>query len=128
MVTIKDIGIGIDASTTACKVIAWDSQGNAIAEARAPVALQQPQPDWHEQSALDWWQATRIALQEISTKIDRERLAGICICPQRETFVPVGQHGQPLRNALLWMDERARDLLPAIENKLKPEQFHRFTG
>jgi len=128
MVTIKDIVIGIDASTTACKAIAWDSKGNAIAEGRAPVTLQQPQPDWHEQSALDWWCALQTALQEISFKMDTRRLAGICICPQRETFVPVNQQNKPLRNALLWMDERARDLLPMIATNLKLKQFHRITG
>lgn len=128
MVTTQEIVIGIDASTTACKAIAWDSFGNAIVEARTPVTLLQPQPDWYEQSALAWWYATQIVLQEISLKINTKRLAGICICPQRETFVPVNQNGQPLRNALLWMDERARDLLPIIETHFESGQFHHITG
>jgi xylulokinase len=60
--------------------------------------------------------------------VDMRRLAALCITPQRETFVPVDQTGQPLRNAILWMDERARPLLPWIEGAIGRERFHQITG
>ena len=55
-------------------------------------------------------------------------LAGLCIAPQRETFVPVNAAGEPLRNGIVWMDERCRPLLPALEHNLGAERFHRLTG
>ncbi|MFN2286560.1 MAG: xylulokinase, partial [Anaerolineae bacterium] len=48
--------------------------------------------------------------------------------PQRETFVPVDKTGTPLRPAIVWMDERARDLLPAIEREYGAERIHCETG
>ena len=38
--------IGIDSSTTACKAIAWDRAGRAVAEGRAAYPLLQPRPNW----------------------------------------------------------------------------------
>jgi sugar (pentulose or hexulose) kinase len=125
---MQNLVIGIDVSTTACKAIIWDLQGNPVAEGRAEIPLRKPQANWHEQSAEEWWTALKQSLRQASAQIDRGQLAGLCICPQRETFVPVDESGNPLRNAILWMDERASGLLPFIEENLGPEKFHQITG
>jgi xylulokinase len=52
----------------------------------------------------------------------------LCIAHQRETFVPVDEQGQPLTNGILWMDERARELLPSLEQSFGQQNFHRLTG
>jgi len=124
----NDLVIGVDVSTTACKVMIWDLQGHLVAACRKPIPMKKLQSLWFEQSAEDWWTALQYTLQTTSTKIDLSRLAAICICPQRETFVPVDKSGQPTRNAILWMDERAGGLLPAIENAFSSEKFHQITG
>jgi sugar (pentulose or hexulose) kinase len=46
----------------------------------------------------------------------------------RETFVAVTKDGKPLTNALVWMDERAAGLLPAIEQSIHPSEFQEITG
>jgi sugar (pentulose or hexulose) kinase len=56
------------------------------------------------------------------------RIVGLCIAPQRETFVPVDRAGVPLRNAIVWMDERAGALLPRIDQEYGAERIHRETG
>lgn len=122
----KDLIIGIDASTTGCKVAIWNFQGEQVASGRCEILLLKPNPDWYEQSAQDWWCALQQALAEATTQIDIAQLAGICISPQRETFVPVDESGHPLRNAILWMDNRASAFLPEIKKTI-PE-FHRMTG
>ena len=53
-----DLVLGIDCSTTASKAVAWDRDGVAVAEARAPLSLITPQPGWGEQDARQWWEAT----------------------------------------------------------------------
>ncbi|MFZ6028952.1 MAG: xylulokinase [Chloroflexota bacterium] len=123
-----DLILGIDSSTTACKAIAWDAQGSAVAEGRCPIATATPQPGWHEQNATDWWEALCAAVQEVTQQIDPSRLAGLAIAHQRETFVPVNAHDKPLCPAILWMDERAALLLPEIGDLLGRARFHRVTG
>ncbi len=124
----RDLVLGIDSSTTACKAIAWDRRGAPVAEGRCPIPLATPQTGWHEQNAADWWQAVCVALRQALGPIDARRLAGLAITHQRETFVPVNERGEPLCPAILWMDERAAPLLPEVGERLGLERFHRITG
>lgn len=120
--------IGIDSSTTACKAIAWDRQGRAVAEGRASYALLQPEPSWHEQDAEDWWTGACRALRECVGQIDARQIEAIGVTHQRETFVPVAADARPLRNAILWSDERSRVQVSELEQRFGRDELHRLTG
>lgn len=124
----RDLTLGIDSSTTACKAIIWDKHGRPLAEGRSPLTLSTPQAGWHEQNASDWWDALCMATRQATGQIETQHLAGMAITHQRETFVPVDEDGRPLRPAILWMDERAAALLPEIGALLGQERFHCITG
>ncbi len=128
MTTQKVLILGIDSSTTACKAVVWDAEGNMVSSGRAGLAIHIPRPGWHEQPAESWWRAMLRALRQCLRGLDATRLAGLAIAHQRETFVPVDETGAPLRPGILWMDERAADLLPVIERGLNGADFHRLTG
>jgi xylulokinase len=124
----KNLLLGLDSSTTACKAVVWDRAGQPVAVGRAAHRIDMPRPGWHEQPADSWWEAACIALQAATAQIDPAQLAGICITHQRETFVVLDENNQPLRPAILWMDERCRGLLPKIENDLGRERIHAIIG
>jgi sugar (pentulose or hexulose) kinase len=124
----RDLVLGLDSSTTACKAIIVHMQGNVVSAGRADLPIEKPRASWHEQPAESWWESACRALREAASGIDRERLAGMAIAAQRETFVPTDESGHPLANALLWMDERCRDLLPEIGCKYGRESIHRESG
>ena len=124
----QDLVIGIDCSTTASKVIVWNLDGTAVAEGRCAIPLFMPRPAWHEQPAELWWTATAQALRAALSQVELQRLAALCIAHQRETFVPVDRDGQPLRNAIVWMDERCRSLLPQLDHMYGSESIHQLTG
>jgi xylulokinase len=124
----RDLVIGLDSSTTACKAVVWDLRGNALATGRASLPMLKPHPSWHEQPAESWWSAALQALRAITVQVDPDRLAAICVATQRETFVLADDIGQPLHNALLWMDERCRELLPEIDHLYGKERIHQETG
>jgi xylulokinase len=126
--TPKDLVIGLDSSTTACKAIIVDTRGNVVSTGRADLPIEKPRASWHEQPADSWWEAACRALREAVSGIDCERLAGMAIAAQRETFVVTDDSGHPVANALLWMDERCRDLLPAIDREYGRESIHRESG
>jgi xylulokinase len=123
-----DLVIGLDCSTTACKAIIWDIRGNVVAQGRAPLTMQRPQPTWHEQAAESWWDAAVLALRAAAAQVEPARLAGMSIAPQRETFVVTDHAGTALRPAFLWMDERCRELLPEIAALYGQERIHAETG
>jgi sugar (pentulose or hexulose) kinase len=120
--------IGIDSSTTACKAIAWDAHGTALAEGRATYPLLEPQPTWYEQDACDWWRGTCAALKDLSSRIDLSRAEALCITHQRESFVVVDTTGLPLRNAILWLDERSRRQVDYLINTFGRDHIHQVTG
>ncbi len=124
----SDVVLGIDCSTTASKVVAWDRNGRPLAEGRAGIQLLTPQAGWAEQRADDWWQATIAALAEVCARLDSSRVAAICITHQRETFVPIDDEDRPLRNAILWLDERSRLQLVALDQRFGHDRLHALTG
>jgi sugar (pentulose or hexulose) kinase len=128
MTDLSSLVIGLDCSTSACKAVVWDCRGNAIAKGHSSLSLITPQPTWHEQSAESWWTSTVQAIRQAVSQVDGRRLRALCITHQRETFVPVDEQGQPLTNGILWMDERARELLPSLEQSFGQHNFHRLTG
>lgn len=126
--TARDLVIGLDSSTTACKAVVFDRQGKTLAVGRAPLPMLRPKPAWHEQPAETWWESSVKALREVSAQVDSRRVAALAIAPQRETFVVADAAGKPLGNALLWMDERCRDLLPEIDRLYGKKRVHDETG
>lgn len=125
---IKDIVIGIDSSTTSTKAIAWTGDGQLVAEGRCAVELSNPAPLHYEQDAKDWWTALCSALQELGQKVDLQRVAAVAIANQRETWVPVGVDGQPLRPGMVWMDERGRPDVDLLEKRIGRDRLLQITG
>jgi sugar (pentulose or hexulose) kinase len=124
----RDLVIGIDSSTTATKAIAWDRTGAPVAEGRAAIPLAQPRPRYFEQNSEDWWRSTFLALREITAKVEPARIAGVAISNQRETFGLFGEHGDPIRPAIVWLDERAMDQMRRFAASFGAEKIHAISG
>ena len=125
---MNPIVIGIDLSTTACKASAWNRDGHAVAEGRASYPLLQPKPNWYEQDAEEWWCGMCAALRQVLDQINTNHIEALCITHQRESVVPVDKQGRPIRNAILWLDERCRTQVSYLEQTFGRERLHRTTG
>ena len=66
---MKDLVIGVDASTTSVKAIAFTRSGEVVAEARAGYSMQSPKHEYFEQNPDDWWQAAVKALRVFGLKV-----------------------------------------------------------
>ncbi len=124
----RDLVIGIDSSTTATKVIAWDRTGAPVAEGRAAIPLAQPRPRYFEQDPEDWWRSTSLALRELTAKVEPARIAGVAISNQRETFGLFDEHGEPIRPAIVWLDERAMDQMRRFGASFGADKIHAISG
>ena len=121
--------LGIDCSTTACKAIAWDAHGAAKSEGRAPIALDNPEPDGWEQDASAWWVATQRAISECVSGLDGDHeIRALAVTHQRETFVLADAAGTPLAPAIVWMDSRGREQVTAATQKLGADRIHELSG
>jgi xylulokinase len=116
--------VAIDASTTACKVLAFDRDGEAVATARTPISKASPRPGWQEQDPEAWWQGTCDALRQLSMEVPVGDVAALGITHQRETFACFDQDDRPLRPAILWLDTRATEQV----RRLGSPDVHRVSG
>jgi len=124
----QDLVLTLDASTTACKAIVWDRNGHPLSEGRAEIQLNSPAPLGFEQDAEEWWSAAASALRVAASGVEADRIRGLCIANQRETFVVADRSGRPLRPAIVWMDERCRDQVERVRQSSQAESLHRITG
>ena len=118
--------IGVDCSTTASKAIVWDREGMPVAEGREKMQILTPKPEWVEQDANEWWNATAVAIKKAVRQIDAGKVVAICLTHQRESFVPVDEDFKPLRNGILWVDTRAASQVEKLREK--SEKIHKITG
>jgi sugar (pentulose or hexulose) kinase len=125
---MSDLVLGVDCSTTASKVLAWDRQGRAVGEGRAALREIRPRPLHSEQAAEGWWEATAEALTSLTRNIGADRIVGICITHQRESYAPVDESNHALRNAILWDDGRAQSQLDELGERFGHDALHRRTG
>jgi sugar (pentulose or hexulose) kinase len=120
--------VGLDCSTTATKAIVFDRKGNIIARAREPIQLSSPQAHYYEQDPNAWWSSAAKALRQITRRINSARISAIAISNQRETFVPLDKHGDNLRPAIVWLDERCKDEVEPFSKKVGKKNIHRISG
>lgn len=104
-----EVYIGVDASTTGSKAVAFASDGSVRAVGRHAIRRSSPQAGWHEQDAEDWWRSTASALRQVAEELDGlgDRPVAVGITHQRESFVCLGPDFRPLRPAILWLDTRS---------------------
>ena len=124
----QDLVIGLDASTTATKAIAWDRQGRAMAEGRSPIPMDSPLPDRYEQDPEDWWASASSALHALCQQLDPARIAALAISNQRETFVALDADGTALRPGIVWLDERCRPEVAGFAARVGEQTIHRISG
>jgi sugar (pentulose or hexulose) kinase len=120
--------IGIDCSTTSIKAIAWNRDGRCVDQDRCSYETLNPKPSWYEQSAEDWWTGLCSCLRSLTRRLHGHGIEAICITNQRESFVPVDAQCRPLRNAILWNDERSLPQLSLLEERIGAKRLHRITG
>ena len=122
--------LGIDAGTTALKAVLFDREGRALGRVSQEVQLLTPAPDRVEVAPQRTWQAccqcTRRLLQE--TGIPPREIAALAVSSQGETLVVVDEAGQPLRPAIVWLDNRSQAEAAAIAARFGVEATFQVTG
>jgi len=110
----QDLLLAIDVGTQSVRAMVFDLQGDLVAKSRV---LLEPyfsaQPGWAEQHPAYFWTSLCQACQglwreaEAAGRADvRARLAGVALTTQRGTVINLDRQGQPLRPAMIWLDQR----------------------
>lgn len=103
----------IDNGTQSVRALLFDTQGNLVGKGKQEIEPYfSEQPGWAEQHPEYYWDSLKLACEKLwqSTDIDRSRIVGITATTQRGTVINVDKQGQPLRPAIIWLDQRHAEI------------------
>lgn len=118
----KEFVMAVDSGTQSVRAIVYDMEGNEVAKAQAP---HEPyfslKPGWAEQRPEDYWEKFCKVTNEVtkSKNFDPKKLSGLGITTQRSNIIPVDKNGTPLRNSIIWLDQRYTENPPPVNTKIK---------
>lgn len=122
--------IGLDIGTTALKAAVFDTAGKLLAVSAQEYSLITPQVNYVEESGEVYWKAFKDAIADLKNKypIRDEDEVALAISAQGETIFFLDQDGKLLRNAIVWMDNRAQEEAKLLKENFGDETCFRVTG
>ena len=123
--------LGIDNGTTTTKATLFDFNGQEIAVSSSKeVQTLHPQPGWAEQSMEEIWEAMSAAIRDVIQRsaIDPEEIAGISLSGHGGGVWLLDKDGKPVRNAIIWLDGRAKAYLDAWGEQGKLQAIYDKSG
>jgi sugar (pentulose or hexulose) kinase len=109
--------LSLDCGTQSVRALLFDLEGRLVAKSqRALDDYRHPQPGWMEHEAESFWRATAEACRALwaDHAALKPAVRGVSVTTQRGTMMPVDAQGRALAPALIWLDQRRAQHLPAI--------------
>ncbi len=109
--------LAIDNGTQSVRALIFDLRGNLVDSARVVLeSYFSEQPGWAEQHLPYYWDSLCQVLQQLwqQTEVPKDAIAGVALTTQRATMVNVDRQGQPLRPAVVWLDQRRTEGLKPV--------------
>lgn len=101
--------LAIDNGTQSVRALIFDPLGNLIARSRVPIEPYfSTAPGLAEQHPDVFWQAVCSACRQLwqMPGVSKDAVAGVGLTTQRGTVINLDAGGNPLRPAILWLDQR----------------------
>lgn len=114
---VKELLLAIDCGTQSVRALLFDPRGNLVAKARVPIEPYfSERPGWAEQRPEYFWESLCEACQRLwsCADVSKEAIAAVALTTQRATVINVDENGQPLRPAIVWLDQRRTEGLKPI--------------
>lgn len=112
--------LGIDLGTSSVKAMLFDSFQGVLAVEASKYDVSIPKEGYAQQDPLKWWKETKKVLLELKQNYRDafEQIAAIGFSGQMHGIVLADKEGNPLREAILWLDQRSKEELDKIHKKI----------
>jgi xylulokinase len=122
--------LSVDIGTTALKLVLFDECGQVLAQATKEYELLTPSALVVEMAVDTYWEAFKSAISEVIAKSEAkpEEIVALGISAQGETLAMVDDAGEPLGNAIVWLDNRAQAEAEMLSQELGDENAYKITG
>lgn len=122
--------LGLDAGTTAIKGILFNEEGKSVAQGSFEYNLETPKSDFVELNPHIYWEATKKVIRQTlgKSKIEPEKIKALAISSQGETLICLDKKGNPLRKAIVWLDNRSKKEAEDIKKEFGVKEIYQITG
>lgn len=118
-----DTILAIDNGTQSVRAMLFDPKGNLLYKSKVEIEPYfSEQPGWAEQNAEYYWDNLCLACKKLWQFCGDKKgdIKGVSLTTQRSTLVNLDKSGQPLRPAIVWLDQRR------VERKQVVNRFMKF--
>lgn len=118
--------LGIDIGTSSVKAMLLDVETGAVNIRKSEYNVSIPDTDCAEQDPEIWWDGLKKVLYELRTGEESKQafsaIAGIGFSGQMHGLVTVDKNGNPVRPALIWLDQRAKMIVDEVNEQLSDNE------
>ena len=125
-----DAILAVDLGTTALKCALHDLRGNVVAKDTEEYQLITPDALSVEMDTETYWQAFKTATAKVmkASGVAPADVKALGLSAQGETLIVVDKSGQPLRRAIVWLDNRAQSEADELGELLGHRYAYETTG
>ena len=122
--------LSLDLGTTAIKVILFRANGEVVGKSTQEYTLLTPTALAVELPVETYWAAFKKGISEVlaQSSVSASDIKVVGISAQGETLIPVDKEGQPLMNAIVWLDNRAQEEANILANHFTSQHVYHVTG
>lgn len=122
--------LALDVGTTSVKGVVFDAEGRPVAARAREYDLCRPAPDLVELDPEVYWTAAVEVVRALldSPGVSRTALAAAGVTSQGETLIALDRAGRPLRQAIVWLDNRTRAEADELGRRFSLDEVYRRTG
>nr|WP_321243555.1 glycerol kinase GlpK [uncultured Psychroserpens sp.] len=127
----KKFIIAFDQGTTSTRTIIFDNQGNIQGVSQKELTQYYPESGWVEHDPNQIYNDQKDTFETVlkDTGISPEDIAAIGITNQRETTVVWDKEtGEPIYNAIVWLDNRTKDICNKLKHDGLEPYVREYTG
>lgn len=125
-----DFFIGVNIGTEKVSAVLIDKELDVLADCNEPLNILYPHYGWAEQDPNEYWNSFRSVIQCVidKSKVSPVEIAAISLSSQMMGLVVIDKYGNPLTNAIIWLDGRAVDESEELINIIGVTDFMERLG
>jgi sugar (pentulose or hexulose) kinase len=119
--------LAVDVGTTAIKAAVYAGDGRLLSVESSPSQVLRPRHGWSEQDMAAVWNATKACIARVVARVDASNISAIGVCGQGDGLWALDDQLRPVRNAILWNDSRADELVLGWSRSGVSAELSRFS-
>ena len=117
-----------DIGTSGNKATLFTTDGDMIGSATSPYETNFFNNNWAEQNPSDWWKAVCNTTQQLVEDIDPNDIISVSFSGQMQGCLCVDDRGLPLRDSIIYCDQRAIKQSQELLSKKSMEDYYQICG